>query len=677
MELVAPAGSWKSMVACIEAGADSVYGGLTLWNARFRAENFSLEALHEAVEWCHGFGRRFYLTLNTLVRDAECTAILDLVRERTFPAVDAIIVADMGLIGALRLLRPDVPLHASTQFGAHTEPDFHWLRGHGLQRVVLPREASAEEIRRAARAGIIDVEVFAWGSRCCCFSGDCNLGGVLTGGSGDRGRCVGVCRDVYRQPSGTGQWLYPNDLDIGEHAWGLAEAGVSAIKIEGRRRAPEQLAEVVRRYRAILDVPQETPKLDPCEHRLGWLAGRLDAGHHVRATKGEGATQQRERWSGWKTAEGTGLEVQVQACNASNRFMDLLLSSRCDGTWDIRIARDDGRVVCSRASSGHTAASPQAVLTAMPVTDWGCREIRISNRHMAGLSLDSLRGSLAAATAAQDRIDPLPEVSRPPTDIGPFLRVEVTGLDQALAALAHGADEVIARTQGISDIALFEAEVPRGKLSLKLPLFDWRSEGWLRWVGVIGCARVLATRWSQLPVLAKSGLDFGCDSSVDIWNSDALRVARRFGAHSITSPQDWSLAEACLFSQANSVETDVIIAGRITLGWARLHWETPGDCRDEGRPVVLDDLDIRTSVRAVNRRGGVSELALDSPIPVVGTPADCSNDIAFRYVAVHDSPEEIVSTLRTLRAHRLPMTLWVAKIQKMAGPKCRLLRSAE
>ena len=245
MEILAPAGDYEQGVSSIQAGANAVYGGLKIGNARVRAKNFTIEAYEKMLSYCRSRNAKFYLTLNILLSTDEVDEILQILKNITLP--DAVIVADIGLILKIRELFPNLPIHASTQFGTMCIEDARFLETLGVKRAILARELSLEEVRHIAENSSLEIEVFVTGSQCVMFSGQCLWGGLMHGCSGNRGRCVGMCRDLYRSESAkeAGQYLYPHDLDAGGILKQLEACGVTSVKIEGRLRKPEITSRII------------------------------------------------------------------------------------------------------------------------------------------------------------------------------------------------------------------------------------------------------------------------------------------------------------------------------------------------------------------------------------------------------------------------------------------------
>ena len=269
-ELLAPAGSYDSLVAAVRTGADAVYLGVGAFNARRNAHNFSLESsedaacsLREAVSFCHGRGVKVHLALNTLVRDRELPEAMKIAQQACACGVDALIVQDRGLARCLRAAAPTMPLHASTQLSCHTPQGVRILREAGFSRVVLAREMSCEEIAACADLGC-ELEVFAHGALCMCVSGQCALSALLGGRSGNRGLCAQPCRlpfAVGHRPKEGEAALSLKDQSLYRHIDELKALGVASLKIEGRMKRPEYVAAATAVFRRLLDGETPDPQL--------------------------------------------------------------------------------------------------------------------------------------------------------------------------------------------------------------------------------------------------------------------------------------------------------------------------------------------------------------------------------------------------------------------------------
>lgn len=262
MELLAPAGSMDALRAAVQNGANAVYLGCGEFNARQSAKNFTPQTLAEAVKYCRVRGVQVHLTLNTLVTDREMEKVTELIRHAARCGVDAFIVQDLGIIQLCRQIAPGVPIHGSTQMTVHSLPGVQLCAAMGLSRVVLSRELSREEIAYICANSPIEIEIFAHGALCMCYSGQCYLSAAIGGRSGNRGRCAQPCRQSY----GYNHWenRYPLSLKDNCLVQYLAECeamGVASVKLEGRMKRPEYVATVTRVYRDAMDSRNVTPEM--------------------------------------------------------------------------------------------------------------------------------------------------------------------------------------------------------------------------------------------------------------------------------------------------------------------------------------------------------------------------------------------------------------------------------
>lgn len=262
VELLAPAGSSEALRAAVQNGADAVYLGGKLFSARQYADNFGDQELLEALRYCHIYGVKVYVTVNTLVHDGELGSALEYLRFLYNSGVDAVIMQDIGLIRAAAQVLPDLTIHGSTQMTVHNSPGIEILKEFGVKRVVLAREMSLENIAHLRKKTDMELEIFIHGALCVSYSGQCLLSSMIGGRSGNRGRCAQPCRLPYKLSDGDcevskksdfSHLLSPKDLNLLEHLPKVLDAGVCGLKIEGRMKRPEYVAVVVRVYREALD----------------------------------------------------------------------------------------------------------------------------------------------------------------------------------------------------------------------------------------------------------------------------------------------------------------------------------------------------------------------------------------------------------------------------------------
>ncbi len=284
-ELLAPAGDWDCAKAAVENGADAIYFGLEKFNARMRAHNFTEADLPKLMEFLHRRGVKGYVTFNTLVFENELADAEKYLRTIISSGVDAAIVQDVGICRLIRELSPDFPIHASTQMTVTSAGGVEFAKELSCNLVVLARECSIKEIEKiqSSQCSVVSVqsgkadslntehcpteyfplplEVFIHGALCVAYSGQCLTSEALGGRSANRGECAQACRMPYelisdgkQVPLGDKRYLLsPQDLAGLEVLPELVRAGVASLKIEGRLKAPEYVANITRIYRQALD----------------------------------------------------------------------------------------------------------------------------------------------------------------------------------------------------------------------------------------------------------------------------------------------------------------------------------------------------------------------------------------------------------------------------------------
>jgi putative protease len=303
-ELLAPAGDRTCLLAAVENGADAVYFGLSRHNARMRAHNFDGADLPEVMALLHRRGVKGYVTLNTLVFTSELADLETAVREAALADVDALIVQHLGLVGMIRAIAPDLEVHGSTQMSVTSEEGVELARDLGCSRVILARELSLAEIGRIRRATDLPVEVFVHGALCVAYSGQCLTSEALGGRSANRGECAQACRMPYQivcdgRPVDLENIQYllsPQDLAAYDLVPRLIELGVASLKIEGRLKTPEYVANITRRYRTAIDAawagrpvaftPRDVREMELSFSR-GFSHGFLDGNNHKVLVRGD------------------------------------------------------------------------------------------------------------------------------------------------------------------------------------------------------------------------------------------------------------------------------------------------------------------------------------------------------------------------------------------------------
>lgn len=269
VELLAPGGSYESVIAAFNAGADAVYTGGSMFGARASANNLTTEELISALEYAHIHNKKLYLTVNTLIKDKEIFGQLyDFLLPLYTNGLDAVIVQDMGVLKFIRKKFPLLHIHASTQMTIFGRETVEFLKEQGANRIVTPRELSLKEIAHIKNSTDMEIESFVHGALCYCYSGQCFMSSYIGGRSGNRGRCAQPCRmeyDVIKNnkvlnPGDNKYVLSPKDICTLKILPQIIESGVYSLKIEGRMKKTEYIMGVVSIYRKYLDMYLANPQ---------------------------------------------------------------------------------------------------------------------------------------------------------------------------------------------------------------------------------------------------------------------------------------------------------------------------------------------------------------------------------------------------------------------------------
>jgi U32 family peptidase len=312
-ELLAPGGSFLSAYYAFEAGADGVYLGLREFSARKAAQNFSMDQLRRIRRLAADRGKRIYVTINTVVQEAELPRLSETLAWLDALAVDGVIVQDLGVCDMLMRRFPRLAVHASTQMAVHNESGLRMAEDLGIRRVILSRELPLDRIRtlREKHPGI-ELEVFIHGALCYSFSGVCLASWALTGRSGNRGDCAQICRSLFADDAecGEGHFFSCRDLFLGREVLKLAEIGIDALKIEGRMKSPEYVYNVTRLYREVLDRGVALP-----ESEYGELVRKAETSFSREKTTGwlHSSSGSRLIGAGFPGHRGGSLGVLMQA----------------------------------------------------------------------------------------------------------------------------------------------------------------------------------------------------------------------------------------------------------------------------------------------------------------------------------------------------------------------------
>ena len=584
LELLAPAGSMEALRAAVQNGADAVYLGCGIFNARQSAKNFTIQTLQEAVKYCHVRGVQVHLTLNTLVSDKETDEAVELIRQAAQAGVDAFIVQDLGVVQLCRRVAPKVSIHGSTQMTVHSLPGVLMCAGWGMSRVVLSRELSREEIRYICANSPIEIEVFGHGALCMCYSGQCYLSAAIGGRSGNRGRCAQPCRQAYG--FGRAEHKYPLSLKdnclihyLGE----LETMGVASIKLEGRMKKPEYVATVTAVYRAAMDQGNVTRNMEQALLAAfnrqgftdGYYAGTIGPQMFgIREDKPEDAKWAEQARQTYEAVENSLVPVKFSAF-VTNKGSYLKVEDPQG-----RVCRADGPTPEAARSVPLTEEALSARLAKTGGTPYRCAEVKC--RIEPGLTLSAAainamrREALTQLTALRARRETV-ELGRPGRvrEVfgcrgNPNLTVQVTTREQITGRLLKMAPEVLyvplhlimedvpfflnlARTQTLC--AVLPRIVHDGELD--------RLKEDLTMCCQIGITQVLAGNLGHLIPARECGLEIRGDFGLNVYSSRSMDVMKDLELLSATVSFEMTLPQ--IRDVSKPLNAEMIVYGRLPL----------------------------------------------------------------------------------------------------------------
>ena len=552
IELLSPAGSRASLEAAVQAGADAVYMGFGAFNARRNAKNFTDEEFADAVAYCHLRGVRVFLTLNTLLTDRELPQAAEALRKASDMGVDAVLIQDWGALTLAQAVAPDLPIHASTQMSLFTAGGARWAEGLGMERVVLARELSREDIARVCQSCGAEIEVFVHGALCMCYSGQCTMSALIGQRSGNRGACAQPCRLPYGV-NGPCRGQYPlslKDANLSAYLQELEQLGVACLKLEGRMKRPEYVAVVTAVYRRLLDegrgpTEEESRALYDAFSRSGFTDGyyRHRKGPAMFGTRPESAPEPKELFAQarqlYENGEHKRIPITLQADLRAGQPFTLTAG---DGTHTVTVT---GAVPEAARTRELTAQDVAERLKKTGGTVFRCETVDVTIDEGLMLSAAAVNGArrdvleaLAEARTAVPRRRTLPTPELPVCETAavpaPKLTCSIARAEQLTAALAEQAAVVYVPIELLPEIGRYHG---KAALCAVLPRV-WRDGD------EAGFRKILETTPSLSAVtvgnaghmaiveglpLAKRG-DFG----LNVFNSRAVAFWQGQGLDSVT-----------------------------------------------------------------------------------------------------------------------------------------------
>ena len=283
IELLSPAGDLERLKVTLSYGADAVYIGGEKYSLRANAINFTLDQIKEGCDFAHKLGKKVYLTLNIVFHNEDMEGVEEYIKQVVDCGIDAFIVSDPFIISHIKSNYPNVEVHLSTQNSTSNYKAVEYFKNEGIDRVVLARELSKNEIAEIIEKTGTDIEVFIHGAMCTCYSGRCALSNYVTNRDANRGGCAQVCRFAFSTDEEKDFTLATKDINMARHIKDMIDIGVCSLKVEGRMRTLYYLATVIGTYREIIDRIYDNTLTDEVmevlEYRLSKVANREVSTH--------------------------------------------------------------------------------------------------------------------------------------------------------------------------------------------------------------------------------------------------------------------------------------------------------------------------------------------------------------------------------------------------------------
>ena len=287
-ELLLPAGNTEMFHAALEGGADAVYLGLKQFNARERADNFTLSQLQALLNEAGKHNMNVYLTLNTVIKNKELPELLDTLYAISQTGISAVIIQDWGVYDLIRNHFSNLKVHASTQMGNHNALGGIYSENLGFERVIFARELTQKELTSIGEKSNIQIEMFIHGALCYSFSGMCLFSSYLGGMSANRGMCMQPCRRMYHDENRKKYLFSLKDNQLIEHIPEIMKLGISSLKVEGRLKSAEYVWQVARAYRMAIDQPE---KISEAARLLKYDMGREKTSYFLGGDVSEAMTE--------------------------------------------------------------------------------------------------------------------------------------------------------------------------------------------------------------------------------------------------------------------------------------------------------------------------------------------------------------------------------------------------
>lgn len=611
LELLSPAGSMDCLRAAVQNGADAVYLGYGTFNARQQAKNFASDELANAVQYCHTRGVKVHLTLNTLASDRELPAVAETIETAALAGVDAFIVQDFGIVSLCRQIAPSISIHASTQMSIHSLEGVRQAAAMGIDRVVLSRELSRQEIAYICRNSPVEIEVFVHGAFCMCYSGQCYMSSVIGRRSGNRGQCAQPCRLPYGYGHFTEKYpLSLKDNCLVSYLQELEQMGVCSVKIEGRMKRPEYVATATRIYRGAISTGKVSPdamqELRDAFSRQGFTDGyytdKVDRdmfGTRVPGKENKALFQAAR--ASYENGDQPMLPVRFYAI--VNRTNGALLAVQdADG----HICKTQGPVPQEALTKQLTQEELASRLSKTGGTPYYCTDVRAviePGLILPASAINAMRRAvLAELNAVRGRskeielgtFQTLPPMKN--STAAPKLTISVLRADQITKKMLSLAPaRLYVPLSELAEHPQLVSSVPNEtELVAVLPRVIWDSENprilqSLDAVYTLGIRKVLVGNLGQISLARSRGFEPCGDFGLNLYNSRSMEYFYKQGLASVTASFEMTLPQ--IRDLRKQLPTEMLVYGRLPLMLTEhcLIKNRTGVCACQSGPVKMVD----------------------------------------------------------------------------------------
>lgn len=676
MELLSPAGNLKHIDLAINKKVDAVYGGLKEWNARNKAVNFSIEQYNEVVKRLHTHGIKFYMTLNTLVFDEEIEEILCFLEKDDTVLPDAFIIADLGLIQRIKESFPNVALHFSTQFGIHNISDVKFVESLSCERAILARELTANEINNIKNNTELEIENFVWGSQCISFSGMCFFGSLINCGNGNRGKCIITCRDIYQIGDEKGHFLYVPDLDCTAMLSVLEKMNIDCIKLEGRRRAVEELSNIID------NIQKQQYNTEQNGYIYGEKVGKNKLYEKInRRIKPICNVRELKNISEYdvfiKYNEGTPEEFITENIESYNKediyyvFSEYKKDFKFDKkniSIDLKIEGDvvtsllyvnsngEGENFNDIQESGYVPFELKRFV----------KDINIINENINLYKVKYIRNQEDNYKISVNLYNKILEYikndnlmnKKKKQDINKKFRVEelyveTDRLDYALELKQISQVKIIYNIASIENLKIVKRLISElgNDVIYKLPLFNFKSVSLLEYYKELESYPVMFTRLSQ--IYETKDLKFSkkyIDYTIYAWNMDTIKFLKKYGIDEFTASPELSYAKNNKIFNGNTVQ--YIIAGKLPLVYTRQCFSHLYGCENciKNKKTEKELINVDKNIKfKIICKDDYRMIIADTPMLNNFQYFNNCNSIKFRYVTTDQEIDEIIKTINTIK----------------------------